>query len=128
MTTREEKTAAEHVATSLQFLEHSDREFEAGDSLQGSEKLWGAAFYAVIAVSRQRGWSFTKQDDLRKSVRRLAEELGDASLRPSFSVAEKFHSNFYRDFMYDDEIENDRPIVNRFVRQLVDVVEAGPSS
>lgn len=128
MTTREEKTAAEHVATSLQFLEHSDREFEAGDSLQGSENLWGAASYAVIAVSKQRGWSFNKHPHLRVAVRRLAEELDDDSLPAKFSVAEKFHSNFYRDFMYDDEIENDRPIVNRFVRQLVDVVEAGPSS
>ena len=128
MTTREEKTAAERVATALEFLEHSDREFEAGDFPQGSEKLWGATSHVLIAIARERGWPFSKHDDLRLSVRRLAEELEGASLRPSFSVAEKFHSNFYRDFMDDSQIEHDRPLVHDFVNRLVAVLDMNRST
>ena len=128
MTTREEETAAEYLKTSLEFLERSALEFDAGDTLQACEKLWGAASHAVIAASKQKGWSFNKHSHLRVAVRRLAEEMDDDSLPARFSVAKKFHSNFYRDFMSDDEIESDRPIVERLVRRIVDLVEASPSN
>jgi hypothetical protein len=39
MTTREAKTIEGHVTVALEFLEHADREFAAGEHLQGSEKL-----------------------------------------------------------------------------------------
>ena len=57
MTTRE-MTAAEHAQTARDFLAVSDREFAAGDHLQGSEKLYGAATQAVIAICQQRGWRY----------------------------------------------------------------------
>ena len=40
--------ATEHMQTAQDFLEAADREFEAGDELQGSEKMWVAAAHAVI--------------------------------------------------------------------------------
>ena len=39
LVTTRAKTAEEHVRIALEFLEHSDREFAAGDAPQGSEKL-----------------------------------------------------------------------------------------
>ena len=46
----------DHAAAAYEFLEDSDREFAAGDELQGSEKLWRAASHAVMVVTTQRGW------------------------------------------------------------------------
>ena len=127
MTTRPGMTVSEHVQTALQFLEHSDREFEAGDAMQGSEKLWGAASHAVTAIAKQRGWAFSKYNHRRNAVRRLAEEYQDDSLFLSYSVALKFHANFYHDTMEDPEIEDDRPAVHNFVRRIVSMVEeSGP--
>ena len=123
MTTKREMTADEHARIALEFLEHSDGEFLAGDILQGSEKLWGAASHAVTAIAKQRGWRSGKYNDRKIAVRRLAEEYGDTSLTPSFSVAHKFHANFYRDFMEDDDIAEDRPIVHNFVRRVIDMME-----
>ena len=40
-----------HAATANEFLDASDQEFAAGDHLQASEKLWGAATHAVMAVA-----------------------------------------------------------------------------
>ena len=50
MTAAKEMTAAEHAQTAREFLAASDREFAAGDHLQGSEKLHGAATQAIIAI------------------------------------------------------------------------------
>ena len=43
--------AVDHAQTAEGFLADSDREFAAGDVLQASEKLWGAAAHAMMAVA-----------------------------------------------------------------------------
>ena len=124
-------TVEEHIRQALAFLDHSDREFEAGDELQGSEKLWGAASHAVMAAAKKRGWRFSKYnakevavDRLAEEyVDRLAEEYNDSSLAYGLSVAQKFHANFYHDQMEDSKIVRDRPLVRSFVRRIVAIAE-----
>ena len=114
-----EMTIDEHLRTALLFLEHSDREFAAGDELQGSEKLWGAASQSVMAFCKQRDWNFGKSNARKAAVQRLADEYGEPLLVSDFSVADKFHANFYHNFMEDEDIQRDRALVHRFVRRVV---------
>lgn len=113
----------EHSQTAREFLLASDREFATGDILQGSEKLWGAAAHAVMAVAQQRGWRFSDHRALRSAADRLADELQEPILASNFSVAEKFHANFYHDFMQDFEIEGDRKNVRDFVSSILSLPE-----
>ena len=46
--------ATDHIDTARQFLLDADREYEAGDILQASEKLWAAASHVVIAEMQRR--------------------------------------------------------------------------
>ena len=115
-------TVGQHVQTALDFLEHSDQEFASGDALQGSEKLWGAASHAITAIAKQRGWPFGKYRARSEAVDRWAEEYQDPSLFTGLSVAEKFHANFYNDFMEDYVIERDRPTVHNFVHRIMNMV------
>ena len=110
----------EHIQTARDFLYQSDREFNAGEILQGSEKLWGAASHAVMSVAQQRGWSLGSHRDLKDAISRLSEEYNDPALRAEFAVAEKFHANFYHGFMEDYELE-DRVIVQRLVTRLLSI-------
>ena len=126
MTTRPGMTILEHVQTALEFLEHSDREFQAG-IMQGSEKLWGAASHAVTAIAKQRGWAFSKYNHRRNAVRRLAEEYNEPLLTAGYALALTFHANFYHDTMEDDVIEDGRPIVHNFVRRIVGMVRESGS-
>ena len=89
----------DHLRTAREFLAAADREFAAGDHLQASEKLWGASSHALIAVAQQRDWPHGSHRALRRAVQLLADETGDAALDDGFAVAEKFHANFYHDFM-----------------------------
>ena len=63
----------EHVQTAHEFLEKAEVEFDAGDILQGSEKLWGAATHAIMANAQLRGWSFGSH---RAMARTAVERLG----------------------------------------------------
>ena len=109
----------DHAAAAYEFLEDSDREFAAGDELQGSEKLWGAASHAVMAVATQRGWDHRTHQAMKNAVQLLNDETGDDALGGGFAAAEKFHKNFYHNEMEDFEIEIDRPQVHRFVARVL---------
>ena len=109
----------EHSQTAREFLEASDREFAAGDHLQASEKLWGAASHAVMAAAAQRDWTCRTHQALRAAVERLADEAGDETLAAEFVVAETFHKNFYHDEMEPYQIAYDRPKVRRFVDRML---------
>ncbi|MDE2899525.1 MAG: PaREP1/PaREP8 domain-containing protein [Chloroflexota bacterium] len=113
----------DHGRQAREFLEASDSEFDAGDHLQASEKLWGAATHAVMAVALQRDWPCRSHRALSNTVSRLQQEFGALPLRAGFGVAEKFHRNFYHDEMQDYEIEADRPTVHEFVNSLLALLE-----
>ena len=123
MTSGRAKTEQEHIELARKFLQDSQEEFDSGDELQGSEKLWGATCQAVTAVAKRRGWRFGKSNHRANVVDRLVEEYNDTSLDAEFSVAEKFHANFYHDFMEDYEIVRDRQTVCRFVHRIIEIAE-----
>ena len=112
-------TVEDHLQTAQEFLHRSRLEFGEGDEMQGSEKLWGAASHAVMALAMQRGLPIHKHSDLKRAVQELSQETGDSNLNAGYSVAEKFHANYYHGFMDDFQIEGDRPIVEAFVAQLL---------
>ena len=120
-TTKNERhvTAEGHARQARICLEQSDHEFDKGDVLQASEKLWGATSHAIKAVADQRGWDHGKNSHRRLVVRRLAEEYEEFWLRAGYAAAEQFHANFYNNFMEDDAIEDYRPIVHELVDRLL---------
>ena len=111
----------DHIQTAKDFLDAAEREFIAGDELQGSEKLWGAASHAVMAAAIRRGWNSGSHRALKEATYKLADEYHDQSLRSNFTTAEKFHANFYHGFMEAFEISGDRPLVREFVERLLNL-------
>ncbi len=122
MTIRE-MTAAEHAQTARDFLVTSDREFAAGDHLQGSEKLYGAATQAIIAISQQWDWRYKSHRAMQQAVDALAREYGDPDILNGFASAQRFHENFFHDYLEDYEIESNRPGVHHFVNRMLTLLE-----
>ena len=111
----------EHAQTARDFLDAAEREFAAGDELQGSEKIWGAASHAVRAVAKSRGWDSGKHNHLKAAVMRLARDLDDQTIRAGFVAAQQFHANFYHGFMEEDDIEIAYPVAFDFVTRMLDL-------
>ena len=109
----------EHAQTALDFLEKADRHFAEGDQIQASEKLWGAAAHAVMAVAIERGWSHTSHPATKRAAERLAEEHGDPFIAYGFGVAEKFHKDFYHLFLEEYEWVADRPKISDLVTRVL---------
>ena len=112
-------SAEEHAQTAREFLAASDREFAAGDHLQGSEKLYGAATQAIIAMCQQRGWRYKSHRAMQQAVETLSREYRDPTILNGFAAANRFHENFFHDYLEDYEIEANRPGVHHFVNQML---------
>jgi hypothetical protein len=123
MTTKE-MTAEEHAQTARDFLTASDREFAAGDHLQGSEKLYGAATQAVIAICQQRGWRYKSHRAMQQAVTNLSQEYGDLFITAGFATAERFHENFSHDNLEDYTVEANCPAVHHFVTHMLTLLDS----
>ena len=122
MATENEASVEDYTAQALKFLEQSDAEFAAGDIRQASEEIYGAATQAVIAAAKQRGWRYRSHRDNKNATTRLAAQMNDDLLLAGFLAAEKFHINFHHGGMEDYEIDDDRPVVHRYVHRMVALI------
>ncbi len=111
--------ATQHIETARQFLSDAEREYETGDMLQASEKLWGAASHVVIAEMQRREMVASGHRAMLLAVQQFADELEDPALSDMFAGARVLHANFYHGFMEDYEFEIDREKVRRFVDRML---------
>ena len=111
--------AETHLEVSRDFLVHSREQLALGDSLQASEKGWGAAAHAVKAVAERRGWRHSSHRDLFRVINRIAAEMDSKDILDLFSIANALHQNFYEGWMEDENI--DRGLVG--VKRLLDILD-----
>ena len=123
MTTKE-MNVREHAQAAREFLAASDREFTAGDHLQGSEKLYGAATQVVIAMCQQRGLRYRSHRAMKQAVSQLSSEFSDPYIITGFAAAERFHENFFHDNMEDYDVAVERPGIHHFVNQMLAFLES----
>ncbi len=113
--------ATDHIDTARQFLADADREYESGDILQASEKLWGAASHAVVAEMQARDIDANGHRKVKRFVQELSEELDDPLVYSLFKHAETLHVNFYHGFLSEENFEEHRELVRRFVNQMLTI-------
>lgn len=111
--------AQEHAQTALDFLEKADQYFAEGDQIQASEKLWGAAAHAILAVSMDRGWRDSSHRAMKEAAERLADEYGDPLISAEFSTGRQYHRDFYHLFLEDYEWLADRPKIRDLVARVL---------
>ena len=104
-------------------LTDAARQFDAGDDMKGSQKMWDAAEHAVVAIALERGWEHSCPEDLFSAASMLSDEFADAEFVGGFMVAEKFRDNAEYDFMEDFQFDDDRQIVRDFVARTLALVE-----
>ena len=90
----------EHVQTAQDYLTATDRELASGHVLPGSEKLWGSASHAVMAVGNKWPATPLSHCGLKLAVLRLTEEHNDEAFDSEFATAERFHANFFHQFNF----------------------------
>ncbi|MYC29546.1 MAG: hypothetical protein F4X65_05585 [Chloroflexi bacterium] len=96
---------AAHAALSQRFREHVALEYEKGNRLQASEKVWASVAQQLKAVAEDRGWANGSHLLLRDIARQLQRETRDDSFWDLYRSVEYMHRNFYENEDDWDEIE-----------------------
>ena len=112
MTTQKYREASRHLLT------QGRAELASGDTLQASEKGWGAAAQMLKAIAEERGWEHGKHRHLSRVASRLRAETGDRDVFRWFQVAEALHGNFYEDQMEPTDIGDSLDDVERLLDKL----------
>ena len=108
----------DYATISHLFLTHAKDELSRGNRLQASEKVWGAANYALKAVAAQRGWRHGGQRNVFAVAYQLAEETNRRSFREQLLVARAIHYNFYDNDLNQEEVRTGVDVVEQYVADL----------
>ena len=100
------------------FLRDAEGLLEKGDSVQSSEKFWGAAAEIVKAYAVKRGLKTRTHADLWKIVINLDKENPQLGLHEDFRTAGYLHSNFYEDELRPESVRTAGDVVKRFITKM----------
>lgn len=112
-------TPGERVQIAQEFIALADQFFATGNSMVAAELLWGAVTQVVIAIALQRQEPIQDHQHGRQTIRNLASELNDETIRRDFGVAQRLHAHFYHNDMSGDllasAVEKTRSLINRLL-------------
>ena len=111
-------TAEQYKSTSTHLYDQAMVELDAGDLLQASEKLWGAAAQALKSVAERRGWKHNSHAQFYNIMADLEKETESPGLRRDFGIAAELHTNFYENWLNEDQIRDRSQDVFRFVNRV----------
>ena len=108
----------DYATISHMFLTHAKDELSRGNRLQASEKVWGAANYALKAVAAQHGWRHGGKRNVFAVAYQLAEETNRRTFRDQLLVARAIHYNFYDNDLDEEDVKVGLDAVERYVAEL----------
>ena len=99
-------TAERHDEISSIFLGHAEDLFRAGDSLQASEKAWGAVAHCLKSIAKRRNMPSGSHAALTILINRLANESDEHDrIIQLYRRMGFLHSNFYEDWFKRETVE-----------------------
>ena len=107
-----------YVDHSAHYLLQASEELARGDTLQASEKGWGATAQIVKAVAEERGWEHGRHANFFEVVRRVVAETGDQEIWVAFEMARGLHENFYEGKMGSSDVDFHLGHVTRFTEKM----------
>jgi len=113
-----EDRAEIHLELCDKYLKEAKEFLQKGDSVQSSEKGWGAATEILKAMAAKEGKELRSHARLWDYVSALRRRYGDEEISTLWHKANSLHTNFYENWMPLDEVELAVNGVERFVEKL----------
>ena len=84
-----------YVEMSRRKIAQAQEELDKGDTIQASEKTYGAVTAAVKACAELRGWNHYSHIRVERSLEQLRDEWDNPSLTQDFRAVKALHINFF---------------------------------
>lgn len=107
-----------YLGLNRKYFKEAEGFLAKGDSVQASEKLWGASAEIVKAVAAHRGMELKTHADLWEFTTKLSSELGDPEILKLFATANYLHQNFYENVMTFEAVRASAEAVKQFIEKI----------
>ena len=114
------------------LLKHAQEQLERGDTMQASEKAYGAVAHAVKAYGELRGWNHYNHHRVGLILDQLRDEENDPGLTEAFDAVGSLHNNYF-EYELDptrvrDRLETARNLVDKLEHLRASAPNQIPSS
>ena len=94
-----------HSELSRWCISEADGYLQRRNTIQASEKGWGAAAQALKAIAEERGWNHNGHGLLVDIAKQVSDEQGRPEIATTlFAFGQLLHVNFYEDTLATDVI------------------------
>ena len=107
-----------YAAISSHLLRQAQKELDAGDVLQASEKAWGAAARAIKAVASMWGWYHQGHYRLDATVHYIVSDRGREDLLGWYDTVGALHRNYYEHELHGDTVQMAIHATGNFVTEM----------
>ena len=108
----------DHGVHSQRMLAHAREQLTAGDRVQATEKIWGAAAHKLAEIANERGWPLTGHRDNADIAEYIAALVADPAIVGGFDSAAAAHQNFYADLLPIHKLEARLDAVSDLIERL----------
>jgi HEPN domain-containing protein len=77
------------------LLKHAQQQLDRGDTMQASEKAYGAVAHAVKACGERRGWNHFGHCRVEMVLDQLRDEWDDPELVTLHGAVKELHNNYF---------------------------------
>ena len=116
---RREKSKC-YFLLSQRLLKRAQEQLDQGDTVQASEKAYGAVSHAVKSYGELRGWNHFNHHRVGLILDQLRDEENDPTLTESYDAVESLHKNFFEYEMdptrVKDRVDTARNLVDKLER------------
>ena len=113
-------TPSERRATSVEFAQRSDQEFDGGgNTMIAAELLWGAVAQSLLAMAEIHQWPCDGHRGYFEVARRMAEQQPQIPWRSDVAAADQLHQHFYNRNLPRAELDSRRAAAQRALRQAI---------
>ena len=110
---------------SQRLLKHAQEQLDQGDTVQASEKAYGAVAHAIKSCGELRGWNHYNHYRVELILDHLRDEWNDPELTTLHGVVKELHNNFFGYEMGTTRVGDCLQTAQRLLEKL-EVIRASP--
>ena len=111
---------------SQRLLKHAQEQLDLGDTVQASEKAYGAVSHAVKSYAELRGWNHYNHHRVGLVLDQLRDEENDPGLTEGYDAIESLHKNFFEHEMVVTRVKDRVDTARNLIDKLESLRARGP--
>ena len=108
------------------LLKHAQQQLELGDTIQASEKVYGAMSHAVKSYGELRGWNHYNHYRVGLIIDQLREEWDAPELSTGYLAIKALHDNYFEYEMTTVQVQSGIDAARQMVEKLEEIRQSDP--